>query len=82
MNIIEMEVPFAIEAKTCGCKEKRADTFSIVDSFDNLCLDKKDIMLAEIQACQRILKYTKDRIDQIILEREIAELKLALDLLY
>ncbi|MGA8484433.1 MAG: hypothetical protein WB706_08535, partial [Nitrososphaeraceae archaeon] len=37
--------------------------------------------LSEIQACERLLKYTRDENDKIILENEIAELKLALDLL-
>ena len=37
--------------------------------------------MSEIQACQRLLKYTRDENDKIILENEIAELKLALDLL-
>jgi hypothetical protein len=37
--------------------------------------------LSEIQACERLLKYTRDENDKIVLEEEIAELKLALDLL-
>jgi len=68
-------------AKTCGCKDtERKVTYSFVDSYHSLCRDKKDIILSEIQACERLLKYTRDDNDKIILEKEIAELKLALDL--
>ncbi|MEP6576212.1 MAG: hypothetical protein ABJB85_07285 [Nitrososphaerota archaeon] len=81
MNIVEMEVPFTIEAKTYGCKEKRGVTYSLVDSYRSICICKRDIILGQIQACERLLKYTNNRIDQIILEKEIADLRLMLDLL-
>ena len=48
----------------------------------NLCSDKRDIILAQIEACERLSKYTKDGSDHILLEHEIVELKLALDLLH
>ncbi len=48
----------------------------------NSKLDKKDIILSEIQACERLLKYTRDENDKITLENEILELKLALDLMH
>ena len=41
----------------------------------------RGILLEQIHACERVLKYTSDRIDQIILEKEIADLKLMLDLI-
>ncbi|MDQ5868408.1 MAG: hypothetical protein M3530_01625 [Thermoproteota archaeon] len=59
---------------------QRKVTYSFVDSYHSLCRDKKDIILSEIQACERLLKYTRDDNDKIILEKEIVELKLALDL--
>jgi hypothetical protein len=69
-------------AKTCGCTDKRRKvTYSLVDSYHSLCVDKKDIILSEIMACERLLKYTWDGSDMIVLEKEIGELKLALDLL-
>jgi len=82
LNIARAEEDYDMVAKTCGCKDKtRKVTYSFVDSFHSLCRDKKDIIMSEIQACQRLLKYTRDENDKIILENEIAELKLALDLL-
>ena len=83
MNIAESEIACQMIAKTCGCKDKnRKVTYSIIDSYHNLCSDKRDIILAQIDACERLSKYTKDGSDLFLLEREIAELKLALDLLH
>jgi hypothetical protein len=81
MNLVEVEVPFVVEAKTTGLKESRNVTYSLVDSYHSTFLDKKDIILGQIQACERLLKYSKDRVDQIILEKEAADLKLMLDLI-
>jgi hypothetical protein len=79
VNIIEIECPFVIEAKTTGLKKMRNVTYSLVESYHTTCIDKRDIILGQIQACERLLKYTRDRLDQIILEKEIADLKLMLD---
>lgn len=81
MNIVEVENLFAIEAKTIGLKNSRNVIYSLVDSYHSTCIDKKDIILGQIQACEKLLRYTRDRIDQIILEKEIADLKLMLDLI-
>jgi hypothetical protein len=82
VNIACTEADYDIVAKTCGCKDKnRKVTYSFVDSYHSLCRDKKDIILSEIQACERLLKYVIDENDKTILEKEIEELKLALDML-
>ena len=82
MNISDSESPLRILAKTCGCKEKNMKvTYSIIDSYHSLCLDKKDIITAEIEACNRLSKYTRDEIDKRVIETEIAELKMSLDLI-
>jgi hypothetical protein len=45
MNIAESEEPVIVVAKTCGCKEKgKRVTYSLVDAYHSLCLDKKDII--------------------------------------
>lgn len=80
MNIGYSEVNHIIDAKTCGCKTSGRVTYSFVDTSHALCLDRKDIMIAELEACERLLKYA-DESDRIILEKEIADLKLALDLM-
>jgi hypothetical protein len=78
-----MEESVKIVAKTCGCKEKQKKvTYSFIDETHGLCIDKKDIIYAELQACERLLKYTAEKADEQTIKKEIAELKMALDLMY
>jgi hypothetical protein len=42
---------------------------------------KKDIIISEIQACERMRNYTRDKLDIKAIESEIAELMMTLDLL-
>ena len=83
MNISETEAPVRLVAKTCSCEDKNKNkvTYEFVDSYHSLCLDKKDIIYAELEACERLLKYASDEGDKKTVESEIAELKMALDLL-
>jgi hypothetical protein len=46
MNVIETERSSLIVAKMCGCKKgniTKKVTYSFVDSYHSLCLDKRDI---------------------------------------
>lgn len=80
MNIAETESPYIIIAKTCGCTNRhRKVTYSFVDSYHSLCHDKRDIILSEIQACERLLKYAKGEEDKGAVEKEIDELRMILD---
>ena len=82
MNITYTEIPLLIMAKTCGHnKTSKRVTYAFVDSYHSLCIDKKEIIYSEIEACQRLLKYTNDKIDKRIIGTEIASLKMALDLM-
>jgi hypothetical protein len=87
MNITEGETPFNIVAKTCGCNDNDNDnrkkvTYTFIDAYHGLCIDKKDIVSAELQACERLLKdNSADEIDRRATEKEIAELKFSLYLL-
>jgi hypothetical protein len=56
-------------------------TYSFIDESHALCIDKKDIISAELEACERLLKYTVDLADEEIIKKELAELKMALDLM-
>lgn len=80
MNIVKTENPFIIEAKICGCNNKKNITYSFIESSQSLCFDKREIILAQIQACERLLKYVKENMDLFTIKKEISELKLALDL--
>jgi len=79
MNIVEEEDQI-IEARTCGDQNKRV-AYKFMDGFHSLCLDKKDIVLAEIGACETLLRASRDESDRKAVEKEIAELKMALDLM-
>jgi hypothetical protein len=82
MNITESEAPYEMTAKTCGCKNNgRKVIYSFVESFHNLSKDKKDIIISEIHACERLQKYARDNLDKEVIEAEISDLKMALDLL-
>ena len=55
-----------METKTCNRKKKANIIYSFVDSYHSLCLDKKEIILAQIQGCERLLKYVTDENDMSI----------------
>lgn len=81
MNIIESEIPYLVEARTCGCKERgRSVSYHFIESSHSLCLEKGELMLAQIQACERLLKYSTDDGERNVLTEEIAKLRMALDL--
>jgi hypothetical protein len=44
-------------------------------------LDKKDIIQAEIAACEKLSKYARAESDKKVIEKEISELRMSLDLL-
>ncbi len=83
MNISETEAPVRLVAKTCGCRDKRKNkvTYSIVDSYHDLSLDKKDIINAEIAASDTLLRDVSHEEDKNAIELEITELKMTLDLM-
>ena len=82
MNIVYLEENPVI-AKTCGCKEKNRQkiTYAFSEDSHSLCMDKKYIIQAEIEACERLLKYAINDSERTVIEKEIAELKAALDLM-
>jgi hypothetical protein len=83
MNIGESEQQANIIAKTCGSKERgtKKITYSFIDAYHSLCIDKKDIISSELEACESLLKRTADVPDRQAIESEITELKMALDLM-
>ena len=56
-------------------------TYEFIDSYHSLCLDKKDIIYAEIEASDTLLKDVSNEVDKKTIKSEIAELKMALYLL-
>ena len=85
MNIVhQIETPFAAEAKICGNKyNKKVISYHFIESDHGLCIDKREIIMAQIYACERLLKHTtKYNDDLLLIQREISELKLAFDLIH
>lgn len=56
-------------------------TYALSEESHSLCIDKKDLIHAEIEGCERLLKYLIQQHEIEIVAREIAELRTALDLL-
>ena len=80
MNIMESEIPHLIEAKICGFNNTgKKVSYHFVEPSLNLCLEKSELLLGQIHACERLLKYRKDDEEVSILIKEIAKLKLAMD---
>jgi len=77
VNITDIEAPLDIIAKTCSCEKDRRSkkiTYSIVDQYHSVCLDKIDIITAELAACEGLLRHTSDEVDRKIVEIEIMQL--------
>ena len=82
MNIIEVEFPLKIEAKTSKYNEKISVIYSVAEFQHNFCIDKKEIIMEQIKACENLSRYNINKSVSLALEREISELKLALDILH
>ena len=85
LNISEEESPFDIVAKTCECENRRRKVaYSLIDTYHSLCHDKKDLILGQIEACERLVKYIakdgRDEINRQAILSEIDELKMVLGL--
>ena len=81
MNISGVEIQNHVEAKICGSKERRKITNRLFDSYHSLSLDKKDILLSALNACEKLRNLVEDEFDIRAVHAELAELKLALDML-
>ena len=82
MDISSLSIPHLVEAKTCGFnKGGKRVSYQFIESSHNLCLEKGELLLAQIQACERLLKYGKENEEISLLTDEITKLRLALDLL-
>jgi hypothetical protein len=83
MNIVISEVSSNIMAKICSHNNRnRKVTYTFVDAYHNICISKKDILSSQLEACERLLKHSRDEADKKAIEKEISELKMTLDLMY
>jgi hypothetical protein len=78
-----------IVAKTYGCNVGERDSsnrrikvaYFILESYETFCIDKKSIIVAQLDACDKLLKYAADEKEKEAIVREIRELKTALNVL-
>ena len=49
-----------IIARTCGCNVEERDISFILESYDTFCVDKKNIIMTQLDSCDMLLKYTAD----------------------
>ncbi len=80
MNIIE--TPLIIESKTSGYKKNKSISYSFMETSHCLCLNEREIMLAQIQVYEHLLNHLSEEIGLISLNKEILNLKLSLDLCF
>ena len=81
MNVTDCETLIQIDAKIWGSEKSRKIAYSIMDFYHSIYINKKDIILAQIQACELLCKYTTDEFDKNVLKKETLDLKLILDLI-
>ncbi|MEO9320495.1 MAG: hypothetical protein ABI361_07465 [Nitrososphaera sp.] len=82
MNIDEAEYEVPVVAKTYRSRDStKRVTYSFRSESHALCMDKKDLIMAQLEACERLLKYASDPLDKAAIEQEIRELRMALDLM-
>jgi hypothetical protein len=55
---------------------------AVIESAHGLCLDKREMIKVQTPAYERLSKYLKDKDELDVVLREIAELKMALEMLH
>jgi hypothetical protein len=73
MNISMSEPQLICEAKICGYNNNKI-VYSFTEPVHNLCIDKKQLILLQIQACRNLQKYTTDKLELSMIEKELDDL--------
>ena len=81
MNLTDIDSTIQIDAKLCGSSHKRGIAYAVMEFHHSLYINKKDIILGQIRACELLYKYVIDNHDSNVLRKEILDLKLMLDLI-
>jgi hypothetical protein len=81
MNLTDIDSTIQIDAKLCGSSHKRGIAYSVMEFHHSLYINKKDIILEQIRACDLLYNYAIDSLDRNVLRKEILDLKLMLDLI-
>ena len=51
MNLTDIDSTIQIDAKLCGSSHKRGIAYSVMEFHHSLYINKKDIILGQIRAC-------------------------------
>ena len=79
MNIVEPVIQRLLEAKICVDSDKQKSiSYQFVEPAYNIYCDKRETILAQISACERLLQECSDDTEEAIIKREIIDLNLAL----
>ena len=81
MNLTDLDSTIQIDAKLCGSLHRRRIAYSVMDFHHSLYINKKDIILGQIRACELLYKYAIDNLDRNVLRKEILDLNLMIDLI-
>ena len=81
MNLTDIDSTVQIDAKLCGSLHTRRIAYSVMEFHHSLYINKKDIILGQISACELLYKYAIDALDRNVLRKEILDSKLMLDLI-
>ena len=74
MNISMIDSQLISEAKICGCSNNKRVVYSFSEPVHGLCIDRKQLILSQIQACKNLLKSTTEKPELLLVEKEINEL--------
>ncbi|WP_148685781.1 hypothetical protein [Candidatus Nitrosocosmicus hydrocola] len=73
MNISISEPQLICEAKVCGCNNNKI-VYGFAEPVHSLYIDKKQLILLQIQACRNLLKHTLDILELDMIKNELDEL--------
>ncbi|HKO64704.1 MAG TPA: hypothetical protein VJU13_05840 [Candidatus Nitrosocosmicus sp.] len=74
MNITMIDSQLLCEAKICGCSSNKRVVYSFSEPVHGLCIDRKQLIFTQIQACRNLLRYTTEESELFMVEKEIDEL--------
>jgi hypothetical protein len=80
MNVGITESLVVLTAQITGFSKNKSIVYCPIDSGQTLSKCTNDIIKAHIEACDVLLNRTEETSDQIIVKKEIADLKMVLDL--
>lgn len=74
MNVSVTDSQLICEARICGCIDNKRMVYRFSEPVHSLCIDKKQLILSQIQACSYLLGHIKDKLELLLVEKEMDEL--------